>query len=189
MRAAREPGQPPDHDCSAQELLGRVSWDGGELEEGKVKRWWTGSKPSSETPTVEPARVSDAHPLLSLPHHDFRRFLSERQPRRTIRATNLGLRSNVRHLVVPSVVCSRIPRCFRLCNMPPPDNRKRKADSDATPSATSAKAQKSVYYATTCPECLVLSWLVIPQRFTRSSQNQTRPVPKPARLTDHTSSG
>lgn len=163
-------------------------WDGGELEEGKVKRWWTGSKPSSEIPTAEPARVSDAHPLLPLPHHDFRRFLSERQPQRTTRATNLRLRSNIRRLAVPSLVCSRIPR-FRLRNMPPPDTRKRKADSDASPSSTSAKAQKSVCYATTCRGYLVLSWLVIPQQFTRSSQNQTRPVPNLARLADHTSSG
>lgn len=65
VRVAREPGPPPDHDSSAQECLVRGLSVGGKW--GKnVKRWWTGSKPSPETP-IGSTRVSDADPLLSSP--------------------------------------------------------------------------------------------------------------------------
>ena len=144
---ASEPGLPPDHDCSTVEFLERGLGDGGKLtKKKKVKRWWTGSKPSSENPTVGPARVSDADPLLSPPRHDFHRFLSERWPLRTTRTTNLRLRSQIHRFVAPYIVYSRIPRYFHPRNMSSASTRKRKADSNASPSSTSTKVQKSVYY-------------------------------------------
>jgi len=153
----------------------------------KVKRWWTGSKPSSENPTVEPARVSDADPLLSPPRHDFHRFLSERWPLRTTRTTNLRLRSQIHRFVAPCIVYSRIPRYFHPRNMSSASTRKRKADSNASPSSTSTKVQKSVYYHMFVNiSCELVHG---PQQPTRSSPNQTRPVPNPPRPTNHASSG
>jgi hypothetical protein len=64
VRVAREPGPPPDRDCSARGRSGRVSSTGGKLRKKDVKRWRTGSKPCPENPTAGPTRVSDAHPPL-----------------------------------------------------------------------------------------------------------------------------
>ena len=113
-----------------------------QIDKKKVKRWWTGSKPSSENPTVGSARVSDADPLLSSPRHDFRRLLTERRPGRTTRTENLRLRSHIHRFGVPCIIYSRI----RSHNMSAAATRKRKAESDASPSSTPVKAQKSVFY-------------------------------------------
>lgn len=145
VRDAREPGQPPGRDCSSRECLGRGLCDEGKIDK-KKKQLRDGGRALSHIPKtrcVGPTRVSDAHPLLSSPHHDFCRSPSERRPERTTRTATLGLGPHARCFVVPCVVYSRVPR-FHLHNMSTAATRKRKADSDASPSTTSTKAQKSL---------------------------------------------
>lgn len=60
VRAAREPGPPPDHDFVHEDIW-RERCRRRQADEKKVERWWTDFKPSStssENPTVGITRVS-----------------------------------------------------------------------------------------------------------------------------------